>query len=196
VHERRWRRRDAETRRGGYRTTAPRVGPRPRAWRTRSHRDSPLQEAEPGSLSTSNGFSDAELAPAEDGLLRTRLFPGLWIDPGALLARDAARLRPAWSSGSRAPSIAPSSSGCGAWRPVSQLASIVAAFSDATSCKSTFQEWICNHRSQRLQVLDQLALLRLAERGAVVVAGVRVPRERAVEEERPLAGVTQVPLVV
>ena len=31
--------------------------------------------------------------PDEDGLYRSRVFPGLWLDPGALLARDTRRLR-------------------------------------------------------------------------------------------------------
>jgi hypothetical protein len=31
--------------------------------------------------------------PDEDGLYRSRVFPGLWLDPGALLAHDTRRLR-------------------------------------------------------------------------------------------------------
>ena len=34
----------------------------------------------------------APLAPGQDGTLRSRAFPGLWLDPVALLAGDAARL--------------------------------------------------------------------------------------------------------
>jgi Uma2 family endonuclease len=33
-----------------------------------------------------------ELKPGLDGILRSRAFPGLWLDPQALLAKDAARL--------------------------------------------------------------------------------------------------------
>ncbi len=33
------------------------------------------------------------LAPGDDGLLRSRIFPGLWLDPAALLAGDHARVR-------------------------------------------------------------------------------------------------------
>lgn len=32
------------------------------------------------------------LAPGEDGILRSELFPGLWLDPAALLAGDSPRL--------------------------------------------------------------------------------------------------------
>lgn len=38
-------------------------------------------------------FADGELehvAPGDDGLLRSRVFPGLWLDPTALLERDMA----------------------------------------------------------------------------------------------------------
>jgi hypothetical protein len=31
--------------------------------------------------------------PDADGLYRSTVFPGLWLDPGALLARDGRRLR-------------------------------------------------------------------------------------------------------
>ena len=34
-----------------------------------------------------------ELTPDGDGLYRSRVFPGLWLDPQALLARDTRRLR-------------------------------------------------------------------------------------------------------
>jgi Uma2 family endonuclease len=34
-----------------------------------------------------------ELAPGADGILRSEVFPGLWLDPAALLRRDAARMR-------------------------------------------------------------------------------------------------------
>src|SRR5262249_11564543 len=33
------------------------------------------------------------LLPGDDGILRSETFPGLWLDPGALLERDGARLR-------------------------------------------------------------------------------------------------------
>jgi Uma2 family endonuclease len=33
-----------------------------------------------------------EMAPAEDGILRSEVFPGLWLDPAALLRRDGPRL--------------------------------------------------------------------------------------------------------
>ena len=32
------------------------------------------------------------LAPGADGILRSAVFPGLWLDPAALIARDGARL--------------------------------------------------------------------------------------------------------
>ncbi len=34
----------------------------------------------------------APLAPGEDGVLRSTVFPGLWLDPAALTARDMARV--------------------------------------------------------------------------------------------------------
>ena len=33
-----------------------------------------------------------ELAPGDDGLFRSETFPGLWLDPAALLGRDRKRL--------------------------------------------------------------------------------------------------------
>lgn len=33
-----------------------------------------------------------ELAPGADGIFRSETFPGLWLDPGALLRRDSRRL--------------------------------------------------------------------------------------------------------
>jgi hypothetical protein len=33
-----------------------------------------------------------ELTPSEDGILRSQVFPGLWLDPQALLALDGKRL--------------------------------------------------------------------------------------------------------
>ena len=34
-----------------------------------------------------------ELTPGADGIFRSEMFPGLWLDPTALLRRDAARIR-------------------------------------------------------------------------------------------------------
>lgn len=34
-----------------------------------------------------------ELAPGPDGVLRSEVFPGLWLDPAALLRRDAKRIK-------------------------------------------------------------------------------------------------------
>lgn len=34
-----------------------------------------------------------ELPPGPDGIVRSEVFPGLWLDPAALLRRDAARIR-------------------------------------------------------------------------------------------------------
>jgi hypothetical protein len=34
-----------------------------------------------------------DVSPDADGLYRSRVFPGLWLDPAALLARDRRRLR-------------------------------------------------------------------------------------------------------
>ena len=39
------------------------------------------------------------LKPDADGLLKSRVFPGLWLDPGALLERDRKRLRAAVERG-------------------------------------------------------------------------------------------------
>lgn len=35
----------------------------------------------------------ADLAPDEDGILKSRVFPGLWLDPAALLSGDHAKVR-------------------------------------------------------------------------------------------------------
>jgi len=43
--------------------------------------------------------ADKVVAPAADDLLRSRVFPGLWIDEDALLARDASRLAAALEKG-------------------------------------------------------------------------------------------------
>jgi Uma2 family endonuclease len=40
---------------------------------------------------TGAGFQ--ELSPGEDGLFRSRVFPGLWLNPAALLARDSRAVR-------------------------------------------------------------------------------------------------------
>ena len=34
-----------------------------------------------------------ELLPGDDGIIRSETFPGLWLDPAALLRRDGARIR-------------------------------------------------------------------------------------------------------
>ena len=34
-----------------------------------------------------------ELSPGSDGILRSEIFPGLWLDPAALLAGNTRRLR-------------------------------------------------------------------------------------------------------
>jgi Uma2 family endonuclease len=44
-----------------------------------------------------------ELAPAPDGTLRSQAFPGLWLDPAALLANDAARVEAVVRMGLAAP---------------------------------------------------------------------------------------------
>jgi Uma2 family endonuclease len=38
------------------------------------------------------GGKYAELAPDANGIVRSEVFPGLWLDPGALLRRDATRV--------------------------------------------------------------------------------------------------------
>jgi hypothetical protein len=43
------------------------------------------------------------LAPDADGLYRSRVFPGLWLDPGALLAHDTRGLRAALDRGLATP---------------------------------------------------------------------------------------------
>lgn len=43
------------------------------------------------------------LAPDADGLFRSRAFPGLWLDPQALLARDFRRLREVIDRGTATP---------------------------------------------------------------------------------------------
>lgn len=43
------------------------------------------------------------VAPDADGLYRSRVFPGLWLDPAALLARDTAALRAAVDRGLQTP---------------------------------------------------------------------------------------------
>ena len=41
----------------------------------------------------------AEMPPGDDGLLKSRAFPGLWLDPAALLAGDRAALKTALAAG-------------------------------------------------------------------------------------------------
>jgi Uma2 family endonuclease len=48
-----------------------------------------------------SGFQ--ELQPAWDGLLRSQMFPGLWLDPAALLRRDGNRLREVLQQGLNSP---------------------------------------------------------------------------------------------
>ena len=45
----------------------------------------------------------AELPPNADGLLKSRVFPGLWLDPAALLAGDRAGLKAALAAGLASP---------------------------------------------------------------------------------------------
>ena len=33
-----------------------------------------------------------DLAPGDDGIIRSEIFPGLWLDPKALLGRDREKL--------------------------------------------------------------------------------------------------------
>jgi hypothetical protein len=47
-------------------------------------------------------------APDADGLFRSRVFPGLWIDPAALVARDTRRLRAVLDQGLATPEHAAS----------------------------------------------------------------------------------------
>lgn len=44
-----------------------------------------------------------ELAAGADGILRSEVFPGLWLDPAALLRRDAARIREVLQQGLSSP---------------------------------------------------------------------------------------------
>jgi Uma2 family endonuclease len=44
-----------------------------------------------------------ELAPGDDGIYRSEVFPGLWLDPAALLRRDAPRIREVLQQGLAAP---------------------------------------------------------------------------------------------
>jgi Uma2 family endonuclease len=44
-----------------------------------------------------------EIAPDADGILRSQVFPGLWLDPNALLNHDAARLIDVLELGLRSP---------------------------------------------------------------------------------------------
>lgn len=45
----------------------------------------------------------AEVAPGEDGLHHSEVFPGLWLDPAALVAGDAARLLAVAERGTTSP---------------------------------------------------------------------------------------------
>jgi hypothetical protein len=44
-----------------------------------------------------------ELAPGGDGILRSEVFPGLWLDPAALLQRDSTRIREVLQQGLATP---------------------------------------------------------------------------------------------
>ncbi|HEY7424946.1 MAG TPA: Uma2 family endonuclease [Gemmataceae bacterium] len=44
-----------------------------------------------------------ELAPGSEGIYRSEVFPGLWLDPAALLRRDAARIREVLQQGLASP---------------------------------------------------------------------------------------------
>src|SRR5262249_18331242 len=44
-----------------------------------------------------------DLEPAPDGIYRSEVFPGLWLDPAALLAGDTRRLRPVVELGCATP---------------------------------------------------------------------------------------------
>ena len=50
-----------------------------------------------------DGGAYAELPPDADGLLKSRAFPGLWLDPAALLAGDRAALKAALAAGLASP---------------------------------------------------------------------------------------------
>jgi hypothetical protein len=49
------------------------------------------------------GGAYCEIAPDADGILRSRVFPGLWLDPNALLNDDAKRLLDVLDLGLRSP---------------------------------------------------------------------------------------------
>jgi Uma2 family endonuclease len=44
-----------------------------------------------------------ELTPGNDGIVRSEVFPGLWLDPTALLRRDAPRIREVLQQGLASP---------------------------------------------------------------------------------------------
>jgi Uma2 family endonuclease len=52
-------------------------------------------------VSRNGRFED--LAPGTDGILRSEVFPGLWLDPAALLRRDGARIREVLQQGLATP---------------------------------------------------------------------------------------------
>ena len=49
------------------------------------------------------GGAYAEMTPGDDGLLKSRAFPGLWLDPAAFLAGDRAALKTALAAGLASP---------------------------------------------------------------------------------------------
>ena len=52
-------------------------------------------------ISKNESFSN--LAPGSDGILRSEVFPGLWLDPAALLADDVGRVRAVLAAGLASP---------------------------------------------------------------------------------------------
>lgn len=52
-------------------------------------------------VSRNGRFED--LPPGADGIIRSEVFPGLWLDPAALLRRDAARIREVLKQGLASP---------------------------------------------------------------------------------------------
>ncbi len=57
-----------------------------------------------------------ELAPGPDGVFRSEVFPGLWLDPAALFRRDVARLREVLAQGLATPEHAAFVAALAEWR--------------------------------------------------------------------------------